>query len=225
MQKVISFSLWGDKPIYLVGAIRNAIIAKHMYPDFTCWFYIHKHTVPLDVIDKLNQLDNTRIIYKHDLSKPRTWRFEPIDDPNVQVMLSRDTDTQILLREKLAVDEWLNSDKALHIMRDHPHHSYQIQAGMFGVKKTNVKISWTECIIKYCVENTFDYDQVFLKDVIYPMYTSRMIHASFNRFEGDECLEFPIPHDEDDYRFVGEYVYEDESRNAQHTQIIRSAQA
>ena len=28
MNKVISFSLWGDNPIYNVGAIRNAELAK-----------------------------------------------------------------------------------------------------------------------------------------------------------------------------------------------------
>ena len=50
------------------------------------------------------------------------WRFETIDDPDVEINMSRDTDTRILLREKLAVDEWLASGKTFHIMRDHPHH-------------------------------------------------------------------------------------------------------
>ena len=60
-KKVISFSLWGDKPIYNIGAIRNAITAKEVYPDFECWFYIHKESVPQKTIDELNALPNTKI--------------------------------------------------------------------------------------------------------------------------------------------------------------------
>mgnify|MGYP003333668585 CR=1 FL=1 len=30
-----------------------------------------------------------------------TWRFETIDHPDVEINLSRDTDTRFLLREKL----------------------------------------------------------------------------------------------------------------------------
>lgn len=41
-----------------------------------------------------------------------------------------------------------------------------------------------------------------------------MIHASFNKLEGPEiCHDFPMRFKDDDYKFVGEYVYEDDSRN------------
>ena len=50
--KVISFSLWGTKPIYQVGSIRNAKMAKEIYPDFQCWFYVHEETVPKETIEK-----------------------------------------------------------------------------------------------------------------------------------------------------------------------------
>lgn len=213
--KIISFSLWGDKPVYLVGSVRNAIMAKELYPDFKCWFYIHQETVPKDTIQKLEELDNVKIIYKTgDRIKPMTWRFEAIDDPDVELMMSRDVDTQILLREKLAVDEWIKSDKLLHIMRDHPWHNYKIQGGMFGVKKSN--ISWIDKIDRYCDEGGFAYDQIFLGNVIYPLYENNcLIHASFNKFEGDICLDFPIRHEEDNFKFIGEYVYADETRNVQ----------
>jgi hypothetical protein len=221
--KIISFSLWGDKPIYLVGALRNAKMAKDFYPEFICWFYIHKDTVPIETIEQLEKLDNVKIIYKTgDLStnKPATWRFEAIDNPEVEFMMSRDVDTQILLREKLAVQQWLNSDKLLHIMRDHPWHNYKIQAGMFGVKKSD--ITWIDKINLYCTNEGFDYDQVFLQNIIYPLYENNcLIHASFNKLEGNNCIDFPITHDQDDYKFVGEYVYEDETRNEQNTNELK----
>jgi len=215
--KIISFSLWGNKPIYQVGSIRNAMLAKNFYPDFQCWFYVHKESVPIETIEKLQSFDNVKIIFKSgDLSKvkPRTWRFEAIDDPNVEINMSRDVDTQILLREKLAVDEWLNSDKIFHIMRDHPWHKFRIQAGMFGVKNSN--IIWKDKIDSFVQVNDYIYDQHFLQDTIYPLYRNNcLIHASFNKFSDEVCKDFPIKHEDDEYRFVGEYVYEDESRNEQ----------
>ena len=36
-----------------------------------------------------------------------------------------------------------------------------------------------------------------------------------DKFSDEDCKDFPIKHEDDDYRFVGEYVYEDESRNEQ----------
>lgn len=215
--KVISFSLWGDKPIYQVGSIRNVRLAKEFYPDFQCWFYVHQETVPEATVRQLREFDNVKIIYKSgDLSKikPMMWRFEAIDEPGVELNMSRDVDTAILLREKFAVDEWLNSDKLLHIMRDHPWHCYPIQGGMFGVKKSD--ITWKDKIDSFVQELNYTYDQQFLQHTIYPLYKDNcIVHASFHKLEGDMCRDFPIPHEHDDYRFVGEYIYENEKRNAQ----------
>ena len=217
LKKVISFSLWGDKKIYQVGAIRNIKLAQQFYPDFECWFYIHMETISIDFINEIEKFDNVKIIMKSgnlSVIKPRMWRFETIDHPDVCINLSRDLDTEILLREKLAVDEWINSNYDLHIMRDHPWHKYEIQAGMFGVKKTN--ITWKDKIDNFVQTSDYIYDQEFLRHYIYPLYLNNsMIHASFNKLEGSKCLDFPISFELDDYKFVGEYVYEDESRNKQ----------
>jgi hypothetical protein len=219
MKKVISFSLWGNKNIYRIGAFRNIKLAKDFYPDFECWFYVHKETIPEDFIDELKKFSNVKIIYKSgDLLKikPMMWRFESIDEPDVLINMSRDLDTKILLREKLAVEEWIKSDYDFHIMRDHPWHRYEIQGGMFGVKKSN--IVWKDKICDYVQNGSYIYDQDFLKNDIYPLYRDNcLIHASFNKIEGIKCLDFPIKYEDDDYRFVGEYVYEDESRNNQNT--------
>jgi len=223
MVKVISFSLWDSKKIYNVGAVKNVDLAKKFYPDFECWFYIHTETVPQDIIDKLSEKDNVKIILKSgDLTKikPMMWRFEAIDDPNVEIMMSRDLDTRILLREKLAVDEWLSSDKIFHIMRDHPNHNWVILGGMFGIKKNNF-INIKNLSAKFNQTGIKMYDQDFLRDYIYPLIKDNcMIHSTFNRFEKNNCLDFPIKYDSD-FRFVGEYVYEDETRCVPHINIIK----
>ena len=215
MKKVISFTLWGDNPTYNIGAIQNAVLAKHFYPSFECWFYIHEVSVPKDTVLNLNKLDNTKIIYKNgDLSicKPMMWRFEAIDEPDVEIMISRDTDTRILFREKMAVEEWINSNKIFHIMRDHPWHTSKIMGGMFGTRKIPDIISWKEIMNEFIQEGNYDYDQKFLNEYIYPVIANDvMIHASFNKFESN-CKNFPINYIKQ-LRFVGEYVYSDESRN------------
>ena len=45
MKKVIAFSLWGNDPRYLGGAIQNISLAKIFYPDWTCRFYLGQSTV------------------------------------------------------------------------------------------------------------------------------------------------------------------------------------
>jgi len=218
MKKVITFSLWGNNPNYNIGAIKNAILAKEYYPDFECWFYIHEESVPKETIEELNKLDNVKIILKTgDLNvvKPAMWRFEAIDDTDVEVMISRDTDSRIYLREKLAVDEWLNSDKLFHIMRDHPCHHFEILAGMFGTKKIPEIPSWIKIMDTFSQNNNYGYDQDFLKYHIYPFIKDNsVIHTSFHNRES-HCKNFPIEFDSE-YHFVGEYVNHDEFRPGPH---------
>jgi hypothetical protein len=231
-RKVISFNLWGNNPTYTIGAIKNAEQAKNIYPDFECWFYIHQETVPQEIINNLQKLDNVKIIFKTgdlDICKPMMWRFEAIDDPEVEIMMSRDTDTRFWLREKLAVEEWLKSGKLFHIMRDHPCHKPKISGGMFGTRKIPQIKNWKVLIDNYdqrksygYVQENYGYDQNFLEEFIYPeIKDNSIIHATFFKYE-EHSKDFPIPFDEK-YNFVGEYVYADESRNKDNiNQLINS---
>ena len=222
MVNVLSFSLWGNNMTYTYGALKNAKLAKYYYPNFECWFYVHNETVPVDIITELKKIDNVKIILKYgDLNviKPMMWRFESIDDPNVEIMMSRDTDTRFLPREKMAVDEWLESGKTFHIMRDHPHHAFNILGGMFGTRKIEGIDSWKNEMDKYIQTGDRMYDQDFLKDIIYPhIVNDSIIHATFHKWEG-HCKEFPIKYD-DEYKFVGEYVYFDETRSQVHINAL-----
>jgi hypothetical protein len=224
MVNVLGFSLWGDNETYIYGAIINAELAKLFYPGFECWIYVHKESVPDEIINELEKMENVKVILKtgdltNELCKPRMWRFEPIDDPDVEVMMSRDLDTRILPREKMAVDEWLRSNKKFHIMRDHPHHYFKVLAGMFGTRKIPEIPSWKEEIERFIPTSNRLYDQDFLRDIIYPhIKDDAVVHATFNKIE-PQSQDFPIKYDKD-YRFVGEYVYSDETRSQSHIDIL-----
>jgi hypothetical protein len=73
MVNVISFSLWGTQTQYTIGSIKNAELAEKYYPDFECWFYIHKETVPHEIIEQLQIKKNVKIIFKEgdiNINKP-----------------------------------------------------------------------------------------------------------------------------------------------------------
>lgn len=170
-KKVISFSLWGKDPKYIFGAIRNADLAIDIYPGWLCRYY-YDSTVPFSVIENLDGRDNVELV---EMAIPSSiwhgsfWRFFTIGDPSVDVTVCRDVDSMLTVREKAAVDQWLDSGLAFHIMRDHPLHQYPILAGLFGYKGTILDIDW---LIENYLYNHGDCgklsDQYFLEEVIYP---------------------------------------------------------
>jgi len=142
MKKVISYSLWGDTPLYTVGAISNAKQAQEIYPDWICRFYIHSASVPEWVVEELKKQPNVEIVYYYD---DVGWggmlhRFYPATEDDVSVMISRDTDSRLSMREKACVDDWLlNSDKKIHTIRDTCVHQSQMMGGLWGVRDGYLK--------------------------------------------------------------------------------------
>ncbi|TRY79191.1 hypothetical protein TCAL_07377 [Tigriopus californicus] len=66
---------------------------------------------------------------------PLVWRFLPALDAQVDLMLSRDLDSDITAREQAAVSEFLQQEnKTFHIMRDHKDHTIEILGGTWAVK-------------------------------------------------------------------------------------------
>jgi hypothetical protein len=198
VKKIISFSLWGDNPIYTIGAIKNADLAKEIYPDWTCRFYVGK-SVPIEIIDSLIKRDNTEVFVMNKGGDwtGMFWRFYPASEADVDVMVSRDTDSRLSLREKAAVEEWLSSDKDFHIMRDHPYHTTEILGGMWGVRG-DLLSNMRQAILDYTKGDFWQVDQNFLKEQIYPVIVNHAcVHDEF--FE-----EKPFPTSRELKRFVGQ---------------------
>ena len=166
--KVIAFSLWGDNPKYTVGAINNVKIAKKVFPDWVCRFYIGPD-VPQYIVKTLCELDAECCMMSESGWNGMFWRFFAADSHDV--VLSRDTDSRLGEREKVAVDEWLKGDKDFHIIRDHPYHATEILGGMWGAR--NGVLKGVKQMIKDhdngSYEDKYQVDQNFLRDVVYPM--------------------------------------------------------
>lgn len=174
MKKIISYCLWGDLPLYTVGAISNAKLAQQIYPDWICRFYIHRNSVPTWVVEELQKQPNVEIsYYENDVG----WggmlhRFYPATEDDVSVMISRDTDSRLSVREKACVDDWLyKSTKKIHTIRDACVHQSQMMGGLWGVRDCYLK--WIRPHIDEMLQKLKDgsgrkgLDQDFLNSKVY----------------------------------------------------------
>jgi hypothetical protein len=208
--KYLSFSLWGDKPIYNVGAIRNSELWKEIYPDWRMVVY-YDNTVPLDTIEKLesNGVDCYDMTDKNLYGM--FWRFFAVSLPDSEYCSFSDCDSRISEREKKSVDEWIESKKSLHVMRDHPYHGIPygndrigILGGMWGIKSDVLPL--IDMIDKFRKDKELSYgsDQTFLKTIYNVLLDDR--HTNDDFFE-----KIPFTINRINGRFIGERI--DENNN------------
>ena len=208
--KYLSFSLWGDNPIYNIGIMKNAELWRNIYPEWQMIVY-YDNTTPNETINNLNGFGVKTFNMSSDNLYGVFWRFLSSDIDDCEYAIFRDADSRISLREKMAVDEWINTNKSLHIMRDHPYHRIPagnnqlgILGGMWGIKGNVINI--TEMIKEFPKSNEHNYgnDQSFLKQI-------------FSLFENDKCThdEFfekkPFPITREHGKFVGGRIDENDN--------------
>ncbi|MDZ4393934.1 hypothetical protein [Cypionkella sp.] len=194
-RNIISFSLWGDRPEYVTGAIVNAQIAKHMYVNWTARFYCDE-SVPSDALRLLRGYGAEIVMMnrpEHQHIRPM-WRFLASDDPGVNVFVCRDADSRLNAKELIAVHDWLLSEKRFHIMRDHIYHHELILAGMWG-GMAGVLPNITEWLAQGSTyfNNKFG-DQAFLADMVWPLIRNDMkVHDTYYAFPN--AKNFPRGYD------------------------------
>lgn len=238
MKNIIAYSLWGDKPMYWIGALKNIELAKIYFPDFICRFYVDSEC-PDFLVNTLINYDNSEVIRvgieeKHE---GMYWRFKASQDEDVNIFLSRDCDSRLSLRESKAIEEWLNSDKDFHIMRDHPYHTTPILGGMWGSRNGIMKkIGLLELMKQWRKRggqisnhlghrnhaiNAFGDDQEFLKTMVYPLVINNSIeHSEFNISFGGEIKPFPTQRN--NYEFVGDVFDENDIRHPDYWKLIKN---
>jgi hypothetical protein len=206
--KYISYSLWGANKVYSYGVIENVLDAKKYYEGWIVRVH-YNDTVPTNIIDWLKKQDNVEVVH-HPGTKAKAsntlWRFEDLFIKDA-ITVVRDADSRITERELVLVNEWLQSDKDFHIVRDHKHHTCPIIAGAFGVRNNcleyigvptgarNVNQPPLQFLPGLDLMNNFlrnlpeerdvyIVDQMFLFAYVYPYIANKsMIHCSHNAYE------------------------------------------
>jgi len=173
MVKLLTMSVWGDNPRYIIGAGQQTRLASQFYPDFTVRIYTDnaekfKSLLPWYDVEIHERKDDNGVF----------WRFEPMFESEDNIVLVRDSDGRITKREARAVNEWLDSDKTFHTFRDHESHlEYPIIACAFGYKGKLPKQQLDEMLAIKSQPFYYTNDQVYLRDCVWPIVKDNsMIH-------------------------------------------------
>lgn len=180
MNKIISMSVWGNDPRYIVGAKRQVELAKKYYPEWKVRLYV-------DNPRPYQGLSDVDIVIINDESFGMFWRFLPMFENDNNITMIRDSDSRITVREVRGIEEWLNSDKLFHTFKDHDaHYEFPIIGCAFAYKGKFDAVYLA--IMKEYMFNHKYYlsDQFFLRDVIYPLIrNSMLLHSMHDGWFGE----------------------------------------
>jgi hypothetical protein len=207
-RRIIAFSLWGSGVRYLRGALHNVLAARDVYPGWTCRF-----TVDASVDESFLGLirdEGADVIIDSSgddsIQHRLTRRFAVADDPSVGHFLVRDCDSVVSSREAAAVEEWMNSDLAFHVMRDWWSHTDPILAGMWGgIAGVFPNLMDRVDEFRSSAPETSNWDQWFLREHVWPAIRDEaMIHDRL--FDSHRARPWPLP-DPQDGSHVGQNEY------------------
>jgi Tetratricopeptide repeat len=166
---VIAFSLWGEQPRYLRGALDNALAVPALYPGWQMRCHVDA-TVPAELRAALAGLGvDVRLEPPgQSLRRRLCWRFGVANDPSVGRFLVRDIDSLVGPRERAAVDAWIASDRWFHVLRDWWVHTDLVLAGLWG-GVAGVLPDLAALLARYAPSHmeTPNIDQWFLRDELW----------------------------------------------------------
>ena len=140
--RIISYYLFGSEPSIIEGAIANTKIASQIFPEWIVRIY-HDDTVPSQALETIRS-DNVQLINintDEPFEPKEMWNLLVASDPCLERYLIRNIDSRLTEREKSAVDQWIDSGKRFHIMRDHPFHvNHSVPNGL-----------WVELKMRYLI--------------------------------------------------------------------------
>lgn len=192
-KRIISFSLYGNLPLYVAGAIENAELVHRIYPGWTARFYVDQ-SVSAETCAALSTRGAEVIPVTAPSLGPmygRYWRAWIASEPGIERFIVRDADSRLNSREKAAVDAWISSRKTFHIMRDSVSHAKLMLGGMWGGLGESIPAirqltdSWGH------YEKQGQNDQ-FMSEIVFPMMKDDYLcHDSHSHFR--DAQPFP-PH-------------------------------
>ncbi len=235
MNKVFSFSLYdlghyygGSWNKYTYNMVANILIAQNLFPDWKLYVYYDKSLKP-NIINFLLKSSNVEAkdMTGHWLSNydKMMWRNLAIDDDKLDIVCIRDCDGWLSYREKVLLDNWINSDKEIHIIRDHCWHAGKIGGGLWGRKNT-LKLNIEDKMKKYFQEHTNHVthsgeDQDFLTDNFYEQFKKNtIVYLGIQHNKNGQYLHRGYYPDEDIIRINDLINYNEFIKDKKKTEII-----
>jgi hypothetical protein len=164
-------------------AILNARAARFIYVAWICTFFIDD-SVPEEVV-RASSSEGARLLKVNGLPVDpfgTFWRFLVADDPEVDRYIVRDADSVVNIRECVAVQKWLASDRHFHVMWHNYDHGELILAGTWGGVRRALPpiVPWARQYLASRADLLGrTADQEFPRDQVWPsIRTSVMTHDS-----------------------------------------------
>lgn len=213
MYNVFSFCLYGpENPKYYQGLLENIYLAGTYFPTWKVYVYYAP-----DVTERmLQQLAacSSVVLRPTGVTGPVNMihRFFAINEPDVELMMSRDADSRIHWKDRWAIREFVNNPQYLaHTIRDNIEHTARMMGGLWGMRKCGLDIQDLYSKFEDSRGHRNGHDQNFLADMLYPILKERLlVHYSNNRLmPGEHGVEFPFEWINDIYCGRVESVYID----------------
>lgn len=145
-------ALYDSHPDYTYGAIRNAHLAKMIFPGWKLIICVvdpsnltldDSRLVPDRVFRRLTLLGaEIRLVTSssNHVISPELCSWLVADDPTVDIFMVRSVLHRLSAREWTAVDAWLSSNRIFHCLRDHESHARQaIVSNLWGARRTDLR--------------------------------------------------------------------------------------
>jgi len=181
---VFSYCIYGSNLKYIHGLLINLEQIREKYPTFYTYIAVG-NDVPQEYIEKYTAFSNTRLThYPFSGGRLMTYRFFPIDSPEINCMIVRDADSRFTQRDHECIRRFIESDFTIFTIRDHYYHKCPIMGGQWGIKRTHIDSEFQlevaynamkDSLTKHCGVDAYDTDQYFTRFYIYPKYGMRMI--------------------------------------------------
>jgi len=191
--RIVSYSLYGNDPRYLNGAVENVKLLKDIFKGWGMRIYFDS-SVPQSVLLFLQEngvdlIDMTNSNIRNKMS----WRFLPAQNNSIERFISRDIDARLSVREFLAVQEWIESNKPFHVMKDHPsHNAYTVSGGLWG-SVGGALPELSKWVVEASMGEEYLEDMNFLDRKIWPLMKDAgvLVHDSFSCNLDSSTRRFP----------------------------------
>jgi len=198
MVNTFSFCLYGpENPKYHDGLMENLDLIRRYFPEWRVFVYVGAD-ITEERIGKIVAYPQVVLRKTGKLGEPNMIdRFFAIDEPGVDIMFVRDADSRVHWKDRWAIQQFVNSNETLHIIRDHKEHTSPVLGGLWGFRKVagfSVRKEYETYMEDKSLGHRWAHDQNFLADVIYPKFLSQtLVHFSHQRIFKGETVTFPFP--------------------------------
>lgn len=186
---VFSFCIYGNQQKYCRGLVENLKLIQKFYPTYGVRIYYH-HDVPEEYLETYRQFPNVEL---REMSTPNmVERFFVLeDDENVDVVIIRDADSRIHMRDRYCIDHFISSKFLCHTIRDHHLHHSPIMGGLWGIKRGFLGDATLRQLYTSYISSShsfpqsssqYGHDMFFLRFCVYPRVLSSFVVYTFAEY-------------------------------------------